>query len=170
MELAVFLPTLLLAIAFAAAILLYSLQKVFGPSILSFRNKTHVGTSADDASSQPGWTHYASRCPSCYRQGLILAFSCTMQMCNRVSTEQDALVFVNCRGSGGSERCRLYGRGHHACTGGASIARLLGGIVSMVRAGAGSTRQDDRKAQAAAAGSRRHSLLWRLCGPHGALR
>ena len=63
MQLAVFLPTLFLAAAFAAAILLYSLQKVFGPGILSFRNKTHVGTSTEDASSQPGWMHCVSTYP-----------------------------------------------------------------------------------------------------------
>ncbi len=79
MQLAVFLPTLFLAVAFAAAVLLYSLLKVFGPGILSFRNKTYAGTSADDASSQPGWTHYAHIIHICNRHWLILAHLCTVK-------------------------------------------------------------------------------------------
>lgn len=49
-----FLPTLLLAIAFAASVLLYSVQKVFGPGVLSFRNKAQVGSDGGNTPSHGG--------------------------------------------------------------------------------------------------------------------
>lgn len=54
MELAVFLPTLLLAVTFAASVLLYSVQKVFGPGVLSFRNKAQVGSDSGRSLSPGG--------------------------------------------------------------------------------------------------------------------
>ena len=54
MELAVFLPTLLLAVTFAASVLLYSVQKVFGPGVLSFRNKAQVGSDSGRSLSHEG--------------------------------------------------------------------------------------------------------------------
>lgn len=54
MELAIFLPTMFLALAFAASVLLYSVQKVFGPGVLSLRNKAQVGVDTGDATTPTG--------------------------------------------------------------------------------------------------------------------
>ena len=57
MEVAVFLPTLVLAVAFALSILLYSVRKVFGPGVLSFWQKSQVSEDGEADPSQPGEPH-----------------------------------------------------------------------------------------------------------------
>jgi hypothetical protein len=57
MELAVFLPTICLAVFFALSILLYSVKKVYGPGILSFRRKAQVAADGEERSSPGGELH-----------------------------------------------------------------------------------------------------------------
>ncbi len=78
MELTVFLPTLLLAVAFAASVLLYSVQKVFGPGVLSFRNKAQVGS---DSGNSPGNSpSHGSEAPPSYECLLNPALSPGLDM------------------------------------------------------------------------------------------
>ena len=57
MELAVFLPTICLAVFFALSILLYSVKKVYGPGVLSFRRKAQVAADGEERSSPGGELH-----------------------------------------------------------------------------------------------------------------
>ena len=88
-----FLPTLLLAVAFAGSVLLYSVQKVFGPGVLSFRNKAQVGF---DSGNSPGNSPHKSKAlPSrkCLTGPTLV--SVPDKACH--STEQDAIFPCSCR-------------------------------------------------------------------------
>ena len=57
MELAVFLPTICLAVLFSLSILVYSVKKVYGPGVLSFRRKAQVAADGEEKSSHGGELH-----------------------------------------------------------------------------------------------------------------
>ena len=57
MEVAVFLPTICLAVLFALSILVYSVKKVYGPGVLSFRRKAQIAADGEERSSPGGELH-----------------------------------------------------------------------------------------------------------------